>query len=578
VTATLQRRAGRLIGPFVGVAGAVAIGAATLALARADPGGAFGGASTQVGLAELAGGWSLCTVAALVAGRRARWSGGLFYVAGLMWFAREWSNPAVRSSWLFAAGLVLFAAPVPLVAHAVLTHVGRRPRVDRAVIAIAYVVFVLLLGLLPVFVFDPKAEGCSVCPANALLIRGDGAAYAGLTRWSLRLGLAVALVLAVVFISRAAEIRQTSRAVPILLAASAYVLAVATEFAHGLRQGVLGNDTAADRAWKIEAVALVLVLSAIGWERLRARRARTGVAGLVVQLADAGRAGRLRDGLAHTLGDESLKLAYTRTDGRHIDEAGEPLELELQPGEVATPLREGDTDVAVVVHAKRMRDDPDVLAAALSAARLALTSERLHAEVRAQLVDLRRSRARIVEAADAARERLERDLHDGAQQRIISVALALQLARAALEGDDRERGGRLLDAAKARLDDALDSLRDIAHGLYPAVLSDEGLAAALEMLAERGAPPFAIVNSLDGRSPDTVEATAYFAVAEAVDGAAAAAVALSRGNGALVVEVDRDGSPLPNHRLQEIVDRVGALGGRVALEDGLLRAEIPCVS
>jgi signal transduction histidine kinase len=320
------------------------------------------------------------------------------------------------------------------------------------------------------------------------------------------------------------------------------------------------------------------VLSAIGWERLRARRARTGVAGLVVQLADAGRAGRLRDGLAHTLGDESLKLAYTRTDGRHIDEAGEPLELELQPGEVATPLREGDTDVAVVVHAKRMRDDPDVLAAALSAARLALTSERLHAEVRAQLVDLRRSRARIVEAADAARERLERDLHDGAQQRIISVALALQLARAALEGDDRERGGRLLDAAKARLDDALDSLRDIAHGLYPAVLSDEGLAAALEMLAERGAPPFAIVNSLDGRSPDTVEATAYFAVAEAVDGAAAAAVALSRGNGALVVEVDRDGSPLPNHRLQEIVDRVGALGGRVALEDGLLRAEIPCVS
>lgn len=578
MTATLQRRVGRLIRPFLGAAGAVAIGAATLALARADPGGAFGGASTQVGLAEVAGGLSLCTVAALVAGRRARWSGGLFYVAGLMWFAREWSNPAVRSSWLFAAGFVLFAAPVPLVAHAVLTHVGRRRRVDRAVIAIAYVVFVLLVGLLPVFAFDPKAEGCSACPANALLIRGDGAAYAELTRWSLRLGLAVALVLAMVFISRAAEIRQTSRAVPFLVAASTYVLAVATEFAHGLRQGVLGNDTAAERSWKIEAVALVLVLGAIGWERLRARRARTGIAGLVVQLADAGRAGRLRDGLAHNLGDESLKLVYTRADGRHIDEAGEPFELELQPGEVATPLREGDTDVALVVHAERMRDDPDVLAAALSAARLALTSERLHAEVRAQLVDLRRSRARIVKAADTARERLERDLHDGAQQRIIGVALALQLARAALEGDDRESGGSPLDAAKARLDDALDSLRDIAHGLYPAVLSDQGFGAALEMLAERAAPPLAIANSIGGRVTNTVEATAYFTVAEAVDGAAGATVAVSRGDDRLVVEVERDGPPLPSDRFQEIVDRVGALGGRVALANGLLRAEIPCAS
>jgi signal transduction histidine kinase len=577
VSATPQRRGGALVLRCVGGVGAVAVGAATLALARADPGGAFGGASTQAGLAELAGGWSLCAAALLVAGRRAHWTGGLLYVAGLTWFAREWSNPALRSSWLFSAGLVLFVAPVPLVTHAVLTHVGKRPRADRIVAALAYIVFVLLLGLLPVLVFDPKAEGCSACPANAMLIHGDGAMYVGLTRWSLRLGLVLALVLAVLFISRAAQVRRTPRAVPILVAATAYMLAVAVEFAHGLRQGVLGNDAAGERAWKLESVALVLVLSAIAWERLRARRTRSAVAALVVQLSDAQSAGRLRDGLARTLGDESLKIAYTNTDGSYIDEAGEPLELELQPGEVATPLREGDRDVAVVVHAQRLRDDPEVLSAALSAARLALTTERLHAELRAQLADLKRSRARIVDASDTARQQLERDLHDGAQQRIIGVALAIQLARAALESDDHA-GKRLLDTAKTRLDDALDSLRDIAHGLYPAVLSDEGLGAALEMLVERGTPPLAILNGVDFRIPDTVETTAYFTVAEAIDGAAAAKVAVARGAEGLVVEVERNGSAVPNDRLQEIADRVGALGGRVVLENGLLRAEIPCAS
>jgi signal transduction histidine kinase len=577
VTATLHRRAAQFIGRCLAGIGAVAIGAATLAFARAHPGGAFGGASTQAGLAELAGGWSLCVAAMLVAGRRARWTRGLLYVAGLMWFAREWSNPAVRNSWLFAAGLVLFVAPVALVSHAVLIHVGRRPRLDRAVAAFAYVVFVLLLGLLPVLVFDPKAQGCSACPANGLLIHGDGALYAGLTRWSLSLGLALALILIVLFIARAAQIRQMSRAVPILVAASAYVLAVTAELAHGLRQRVLGNDPAAERAWKLEAVALLVVLGAIAWERLRARRARTAVAALVVQLSDAQRAGRLRDGLARALGDESLMIAYTRADGRHIDESGEPVAVAPPSGQLATPLREGDRDVAVVVHAERLRDDTEVLSAVLSAARLALTTEGLHAELRAQLADLTQSRARIVDAGDSARQQLERDLHDGAQQRIVGVGLAMQLARAGLDRDDRAVGP-VFDAVTSRLDEALDALRDIAHGLYPAVLSDEGLGAALEMLAERGTPPFTIVNSVDGRFPDMVEATAYFAVAEAVDGAAGATVALSNGGDALIVEVEREGAPLPGDALQEIVDRVGALGGRVALANGRLRGEIPCAS
>src|SRR5207249_4829505 len=156
-----------------------------------------------------------------------------------------------------------------------------------------------------------------------------------------------------------------------------------------------------------------------------------------------------------------------------------------------------------------------LLASAGAAARLALENERLQAELRAQLAELRASRARIVSAGDEERRRLERDLHDGAQQRLLSLGLALQLARAKL-GPDANGAAELVAEADGELRAALDELRELARGIHPAVLSEQGLAAALKTLAERSPILVTIAEVPDQRLSTPAEAAAYFLVSEAL--------------------------------------------------------------
>jgi signal transduction histidine kinase len=158
-------------------------------------------------------------------------------------------------------------------------------------------------------------------------------------------------------------------------------------------------------------------------------------------------------------------------------------------------------------------DNPELVEEVASAARLALENERLQAEVRAQLEDLRASRARIIEAGDAERRRLERDLHDGAQQRLVGLTLALRLLRAQLGPDQDQQLTARLDEAEAELRRAVTELRGLAHGIHPAVLSDEGLAAALEALAEGTLAPLRIAAVPQERFPPAVETAAYMVVA-----------------------------------------------------------------
>jgi signal transduction histidine kinase len=197
--------------------------------------------------------------------------------------------------------------------------------------------------------------------------------------------------------------------------------------------------------------------------------------------------------------------------------------------------------------------------------------------VRAQLEDLRASRARIIEAGDAERRRLERDLHDGAQQRLIGLMLALRLLRAQLGTEqDQHLAGRL-DEAEAELRRAVTELRGLAHGIHPAVLSDEGLAPALEALAEGTLAPLRIAAVPDERFPPAVETAAYIVVAEAAK-AGAARVSATRRDGWLVVDVETEAEP---DGLVDLEDRVGALDGRLAVERApggrvRIRVEIPC--
>ena len=231
----------------------------------------------------------------------------------------------------------------------------------------------------------------------------------------------------------------------------------------------------------------------------------------------------------------------------------------------------------MLVHRADLRDDPGLLDDVGAAASLALDHERLQAEARAQLEQLRASRARTVEAGDAERRRLERDLHDGAQQRLVVLSFALRLLSAELDGEGAERAG----AAEAELRGALSELRELARGIYPAVLVDEGLATALEALAEAGPVPIAIDSLPGARLVPAVEAAAYFLVAEIVKRGASARIAVRAGvsDGRLVVEIDSAGTL--DDDLVDLEDRIGALDGELAVERAAaghttIRAEVPC--
>jgi signal transduction histidine kinase len=230
----------------------------------------------------------------------------------------------------------------------------------------------------------------------------------------------------------------------------------------------------------------------------------------------------------------------------------------------------------VLVHRRGLLDDPGFAQEIASAARLAIEHERLHASRRAQLERLRLSRARLVATADAQRRQLERDLHDGAQQRLLTLSIAVRLARRQLGRDDPTLDGELA-AAESELGVALAELRELAHGLFPMVLTNEGLGAALEVLAER--TPRLLTSALpDGRFAAPVESAAYFVVSEALRRWASGDVTVDtrRDGGQLLVEVrgeaDVTGEPTA------IKDRVGALGGGVIADVHHLRAELPCGS
>jgi signal transduction histidine kinase len=216
--------------------------------------------------------------------------------------------------------------------------------------------------------------------------------------------------------------------------------------------------------------------------------------------------------------------------------------------------------------------------------------ERLNAELRARFEDVRASRARIVESEGEARRRLERDLHDGAQQRLIALALDLRLARARVK-DDPEKAEELIATAEQELGRALDDLRELARGIHPAVLTDRGLRPALESLAGKSSIPVEIALLPDERLPAGVESAAYYVVAEALRNAAQYAqathcvVKVAQDNGHALVEVKDDGvggaDPAGGRGLRALADRLGALDGSLELvsapgEGTIVYAEIPC--
>jgi signal transduction histidine kinase len=278
----------------------------------------------------------------------------------------------------------------------------------------------------------------------------------------------------------------------------------------------------------------------------------------------------VRTTLAATLGDPSLQLGLWLPERRvWVDEEGQELHLPDHDDRRAVTYV-GD-HLAVMVHHPDLLDQPRLLEAVGSAGRLALENERLQAELRAQLRELQASRARIVRTADEERRRLERDLHDGAQQRLLGLGMGLQLLGAHVDNGGRE----VLSELQGELDQALRELREFARGIHPAVLTDQGLGAAVRTLAQRS--PVRVEVTSDGeRSPAHVETAAYFVVSEALANivkyahATRATVDLARDNGDLRVEITDDGvggaTLGAGSGLTGLADRVGALGGDLSLD------------
>jgi signal transduction histidine kinase len=324
---------------------------------------------------------------------------------------------------------------------------------------------------------------------------------------------------------------------------------------------------------------------------LQARLARSSVGNLFVELRADPAPADLRDALARALRDPSLTLAYWLPEfGSYADHDGRSVELPNTDGRRAVRLIERDgVQVAALVHDPALRDEPELLDAVTAAAGIAIEKSQLNVELRARVEELRGSRARIVEAGQRERQRLERNLHDSAQHRLVALSLQLSLLEEQLAGD--RSAAAQLEHARREIDTSLDELREIARGIHPAVVSGHGLAVALGELAARAPVPVHLNVEIEGRLPEEVEVAAYYLISESLANigkyaqASSATIEVARGDGHIRVEVVDDGiggaDTEGGSGLRGLADRVETLGGRLQVWSPRgggtrVRAEIPC--
>ena len=321
---------------------------------------------------------------------------------------------------------------------------------------------------------------------------------------------------------------------------------------------------------------------------LSARLARSTVADLLVELHADPAPSELPALFGSALRDPSLTLAYWLPQYETwADLDGHTVTL---PADRATTMIERDgVRLAALVHDQSLKDEPELLAAVSAAAGIALENGRLQAELRAHLEELRGSRERVLQASQQERQRLERNLHDGAQQRLIALSLDLSMLENRLGADSDARAQ--IDQARQEIAQSLEELRAVAHGLHPAVVSGHGLAVALESLAARAPVPVRMTVELEERVDEQLEVAAYYVVSESLANvgkhaqARSATIAVTRANGQLVVEVVDDGiggaDSEAGSGLRGLADRVEALDGRLRVwtphgGGTRVRAEMPC--
>jgi signal transduction histidine kinase len=491
-----------------------------------------------------------------------------------------WSNVDV----LHTVGQTLNFLPPILFLHVFLAFPnGRLERpFERAIVGAAYVTGIglglarmLLGGFGPNGVFELAAEpGVADALERVQLVTSSACALAGI-------GVLVA--------RRLGAGRPLRRSVALLTDSFAVGLLMIAVLALRAAVGAPGYVTIQRLTFFVVGLAPFAFVTGL----LHARLARSSVGDLFVELRADPAPTNLRDALARALRDPSLALAYWVPGyGSYAGLDGRAVELPDSDGRRAVRLIERDgVPVAALVHDPALRDERELLDAVTAAAGIAIEKSQLNVELRARVEELSGSRARIVEAGQRERQRLERNLHDSAQHRLTALSLQLSLLQEQLAGD--RSAAAQLERARREIDTSLEELREIAHGIHPAVVSGHGLAVALEQLAARALVPVRLSVDIEGRLPEEVEVAAYYVISESLANigkhaqAASAAVEIARGNGQVWVEVVDDGiggaDTEGGSGLRGLADRVEALGGRLRVWSPRgggtrVKAEIPCGS
>jgi signal transduction histidine kinase len=552
-------------------------------------GATYAHASTAAHAADLAAGLGLLAAGLLAwVGPRTRRVGVLALLAGIAWFGPDWEGWDGGSPFLRSLGAVVTPFFLALVFHLVLAlPLGRLRSWPARVLVIAAYGAAAFVSFGRALFRDPFLDPYCWrnCLYNSFLVHADPGLARALDDVWVRTSLAIGLLLVVMGAWRLLMASGPARRVllptlvPGLLAGGA-----ASAYAVALLRTPLEDPRSAGFSFIFLAFSLSVAALALGlaWGVLETRRTRAAVSRLASELGEAPPPGTLRDALAVAVGDPALEVAYWLPEAqRFVDGRGHRTESPAPGhGRAVTPIVRDGRPVAIVVHDAALLDGPALEGEIGSAARLAVDNERLQAEVLAQLEDLRASRARIVETGEAERRRLERDLHDGAQQRLLALSYDLRLARAAVEADGDREHATLLASAGDEAQAALGELRELARGIYPAILAEAGLAPALATLADEAPLPVELDEVPPERYSAPVETVAYLTVSEAIANAAGrkatfVSVDVAREDQQLVVQVRDDGAA-GTSALLHIADRVGALGGSLEVEPHSLRAEIPC--
>jgi signal transduction histidine kinase len=467
---------------------------------------------------------------------------------------------------IFTVGNLVAASSAAVLANVVVTYPSGRTetRLERVVLTGTYgVVAFFCIARATTTDFGPR---CVRCPDNHLYVGGYPDVFDAVNRVSAVL---VALAATGIAIVLAAKWRRSGRAArrvlgpPYVSAAVIVALLIATHPSFDNRGPTAGGGLVVTLALFSFPITIAIGLT-------RGHMARAAASDLLIDLAHDG---DLEEATARALGDPTARLFRSVPAG--FLEPTAP-QTSVAPGRRRAIVERGGRQLGVVEHDAALADEPERLTAVLSAIGLALDRARLADEVQTQLDLVASSRARIVAAADEERRRIERNLHDGAQQRLVGASMLVRRARSRAQAAGDAEQAALLTSAANEVDQGLREIRELARGLQPPMLTDRGLVAALECLAEAASIPTSVRSRLEDRPASVVETAAYFVASESLANAAKHAHATSvvitaeRCDDDLIVRIDDDGHGgavvVDRGGLAGLRDRVEALGGALLVD------------